>query len=109
MTEHIELEQLTTVWGEFTEAEHNPGPSFGSLGWVELDADDPRRQAAIVRAAFAWWAAEHGVGAAPVAPGDHADASSAVAQALAEQRAARRRAAMAPCAAPFPYPPEALS
>jgi hypothetical protein len=33
-------------------------PTFGSAEWVELDEDDPAKQAAVVRAALVGWTVE---------------------------------------------------
>lgn len=55
-------------------------PRFGTAEWVSLDEDDPRRQAAVIRAAMAHW------GAALAAQQAHMEASQAIAGVEARQR-----------------------
>lgn len=52
-----------------------PAPEFGSVAWLALPVGHPARQAALVRAAMAWWSGSGRVFGPGLAP-DHAIAAA---------------------------------
>lgn len=59
----IPVDRLVTLYSLFRDAVAVGGPEFGTMEWLALEAGDPRREAALVRASYSWVAAEVGVGA----------------------------------------------
>ncbi|WP_182605523.1 hypothetical protein [Streptomyces alkaliphilus] len=60
MSEHIDPGQVTALWASARTHDLLDGldddtvPAYGSAAWLELDATDPRRAAALLAAAEAW-------------------------------------------------------